>query len=76
MSNNNFHIHNVTRVAVESEEIGFDSGNGYTVYRLEIHSDNPRDEDEVLRVTLYGTVGDHYGPGVPFEFSKVEEDAQ
>ena len=76
MSNNNLHIHDVTRVWIDSEEIKLDSGDGYSVYRVDIFSVNHLDEEQEFRVTIYGKIGEKGGQGVPFEFSKVEEDAQ
>lgn len=76
MSNNNLHVHNVSHVVVETEEVGFDSGNGYTVRRVDIHSVDHAGKAETLRVTLYGITGEQGIPEVPITYLKVERDAQ
>lgn len=77
MSNNSVHIHGVTSVDVETVRVGLDNGTGYIVRRLVIHSVDHRDNNEELRVTLYGTTSSEKEGlmGIPFNFS-AEEDAQ
>lgn len=74
MSNNTVHIHGVTHVDVDTETVGLDSGNGYTVRRLIIHSVDHRQNDEVIRVILYGTTNDDKEEplGLPFNFLAEE----
>ena len=74
LKTDNLHIHAVTRVDVESETIGLDSGNGYIVHRIDIHADSANGPEK-FRVTLYGNIGDENegAPELPFNFSKVAE---
>lgn len=64
----NLHLHQVSRVSVESEKIG-----NHTMQRVVIHYADHRGDPAEFRLTLYGRHSLQGVMDIPYTFSEVEE---